>query len=59
MPPDVTAIIYWLKNRKPEIWKDKQNIEISGELQTEKTKLDNIIEQLRAGKDTDKGGDTP
>lgn len=59
MPPDVTAIIYWLKNRKPEIWKDKQNIEISGELQTEKTKLDNIIEQLRAGKDTDKGGDIP
>lgn len=59
MPPDVTAIIYWLKNRKPEIWKDKQNIEISGELQMEKTKLDNIIEQLRAGKDTNKGGDTP
>ncbi len=59
MPPDVTAIIYWLKNRKPETWKDKQNIEISGELQTEKTKLDSIIAQLRAGKGNNKGGDAP
>ena len=23
VPPDVTAIIYWLKNRKPDKWKDK------------------------------------
>lgn len=59
MPPDVTAIIYWLKNRKPEIWKDKQNIEISGELQQEKTKLDDIISQMRAGKGDNKGGDAP
>lgn len=59
MPPDVTAIIYWLKNRKPDIWKDKQNIEISGELQSEKSKLDNIISQMRAGKGDNKGGDVP
>lgn len=59
MPPDVTAIIYWLKNRKPDIWKDKQNIEISGELQSEKSKLDNIISQMRAGKGNNKGGDVP
>jgi hypothetical protein len=26
-PPDTTAAIFWLKNRKPEDWKDKQTIE--------------------------------
>lgn len=25
--PDTTAQIFWLKNRKPEQWRDKQNIE--------------------------------
>ena len=24
MLPDVTAQIFWLKNRKPEQWRDKQ-----------------------------------
>lgn len=28
--PDTTAQIFWLKNRKPEVWRDKQNIEHSG-----------------------------
>ena len=23
IPPDVTAVIFWLKNRKPEVWRDK------------------------------------
>lgn len=23
LPPDTTAIIYWLKNRQPELWRDK------------------------------------
>lgn len=27
IPPDTTAIIYWLKNRQPEIWRDKQEID--------------------------------
>lgn len=30
-PPDTTADIFWLKNRKPEQWRDKQNMELSGE----------------------------
>lgn len=29
--PDTTAEIFWLKNRKPKKWRDKQNIELSGE----------------------------
>lgn len=29
-PPDTTAAIFWLKNRRPEEWRDKQEIEHSG-----------------------------
>lgn len=28
--PDVTAQIFWLKNRKPDVWRDKQQVEHSG-----------------------------
>lgn len=24
IPPDTVAMIFWLKNRKPEVWRDKQ-----------------------------------
>lgn len=27
MPPDVTAQIYWLKNRRPDIWRDKPEMQ--------------------------------
>ena len=27
IPPDVTACIFWLKNRDPEHWRDKQELE--------------------------------
>lgn len=30
--PDTTAQIFWLKNRKPEDWRDKKDIEHSGNL---------------------------
>ena len=30
--PDTTAAIFWLKNRKPKEWRDKQDIEHSGEV---------------------------
>ena len=29
-PPDTAAAIFWLKNRQPKEWKDKQEIEQSG-----------------------------
>jgi len=29
-PPDTVAAIFWLKNRKPREWRDKQEIEHSG-----------------------------
>lgn len=31
-PPDTTAGIFWLKNRKPADWRDKQELEHNGEL---------------------------
>jgi len=30
--PDVTAQIFWLKNRKPNEWRDKKDVEMSGKL---------------------------
>lgn len=30
--PDTTAQIFWLKNRRPERWRDKQDIEHSGQM---------------------------
>lgn len=29
-PPDTTACIFWLKNRRPEQWREKQEVEHSG-----------------------------
>lgn len=29
-PPDSTSMIFWLKNRKPEQWRDKQEVEHAG-----------------------------
>jgi len=31
-PPDTTAQIFWLKNRQPKKWRDKQEVEHSGEI---------------------------
>lgn len=28
--PDTTACIFWLKNRRPDAWRDKQQTELSG-----------------------------
>lgn len=29
-PPNTTAAIFWLKNRKPQEWRDKQQVEHTG-----------------------------
>jgi hypothetical protein len=31
VPADVTAQIFWLKNRRPEVWREKQVVEVSEE----------------------------
>ena len=37
IPPDVTAQIFWLKNRKPKEWRDKQEVEHSGSINNDIT----------------------
>lgn len=32
LPPDTTAGIFWLKNRKPEQWRDKVDLEHGGDV---------------------------
>lgn len=32
VPPDIKAIIFWLKNRQPDTWKDKTETEHSGKV---------------------------
>lgn len=34
-PPDTTAMIFWLKNRNPEQWRDKADLEHTGSLTVE------------------------
>jgi len=36
--PDTTAQIFWLKNRKPKEWRDKQEVELNGNLNVIKVK---------------------
>lgn len=31
-PPDTTAAIFWLKNRKPDDWRDKHEVEVKHDL---------------------------
>ena len=55
VPPDTVAQIFWLKNRKPAEWRDKQEIAHSGEVNTkheEHQKITHIIEQ-KANEDSD------
>lgn len=37
-PPDTVACIFWLKNRRPELWRDKQDVEHGGKVQVEHSK---------------------
>lgn len=32
MAPDVTAQIFWLKNRKPAEWRDKRDVQVEGNM---------------------------
>jgi len=34
-PPDSTAMIFWLKNRQPELFRDKQEIDLTGKVELE------------------------
>ncbi|MEW4152194.1 hypothetical protein Q0N88_18905 [Bacillus thuringiensis] len=51
VPPDTTAIIFWLKNRKPTVWRDRREIDHSGEMKqtvVQKPELSNLsVEELK------------
>lgn len=42
--PNTTAQIFWLKNRKPSIWRDKQNIEHGGNIENNVNHYANLSE---------------
>lgn len=44
IPPNVTAQIFYLKNRQPDEWRDKQDIDFSGDLNV---KVERIITDKR------------
>lgn len=45
--PDVTAQIFWLKNRKPAIWRDKKDVDLAGELNTNNPFEELTTEELK------------
>lgn len=45
--PDTTAQIFWLKNRKPSEWRDKQSVEHSGEIKTSNPFTELTTEELK------------
>ena len=42
IPPDTTAQIFWLKNRKPSVWRDKAHVDIDAEF----SKVDELISAI-------------
>ncbi|MFW5436346.1 transposase [Paenibacillus apiarius] len=45
--PDVTAQIFWLKNRRPDKWRDKQEIGHSGNVDVNNPMKDLTTDELR------------
>lgn len=45
--PDVTAQIFWLKNRMREKWSDRQNIEISKPIDESIKEMEEYFEQQK------------
>lgn len=52
-PPDITAIIFWLKNRRSGAWRDKQEVEKTSEIKhtvSASPELKELIEGLISDK---------
>ena len=48
--PDTTAQIFWLKNRKPDEWRDKKDVNLSGDIGIAET-LKKARERVKNGKE--------
>lgn len=44
---DTTAQIFWLKNRKPEVWRDKRDIGVGGTINTNNPFAELTTEELK------------
>ena len=44
-PPDTTAAIFWLKNRRPSEWRDRQDINVTGDMPAD---VSAKIEEIKA-----------
>lgn len=53
VPANVTAQIFWLKNRKPEVWREKQEV-----IQKVEFEDDGFLEALRVNVDIDMKDDS-
>lgn len=51
--PDTTAQIFWLKNRKPDVWRDKKDIDVEGSLHSVVSSMtdDELTERIASLKD--------
>lgn len=47
IPPDTTAQIFWLKNRNPEAWRDRRNVELDGQVDVKNPIAGLSTEELR------------
>lgn len=45
--PDTTAQIFWLKNRRPDKWRDVKKLDVGGEIKTNNPFSDLTTEELR------------
>nr|DAM28921.1 MAG TPA: terminase small subunit [Bacteriophage sp.] len=45
--PDTTAQIFWLKNRRPDKWRDKRDVSVEGEVNTNNPFAGLSTEELR------------
>ena len=43
-PPDATSAIFWLKNRQPKFWRDKQVTEHEGGLEIKPVKISDLFD---------------
>ena len=46
--PDTTAQIFWLKNRCPDRWRDKQDVAVEGSMKVTNPYDELSVEELRA-----------
>nr|DAH35918.1 MAG TPA: terminase small subunit [Caudoviricetes sp.] len=45
VPPDTTAQIFWLKNRKPDVWSDRKDVLLNGKVNTVAEMTDEELEK--------------